>query len=180
MMAVKVLGLFPLAAMAIWLRAAAAPAPGHQVTLRLTAFTNQSAVVHVSARPGGLQLGSDTTQYFLDSVTVRTPTNIRVSATADTLRFLTDGNVAIRISFIDGASAAERAVVPWGHRIKLARVNGDWRPEAEVIPAQPTRTVFTDSSLHAQQCEPLPPGGDWRRMCTPRDQGLSIRKLPRR
>jgi hypothetical protein len=180
MITVKLLGFFPLAATAIWLRAAAAPVPGHQVTVRLTAFTNQSVVVHVGATPVGLQLASDTTQHFVDSRTVQTPVDLRVSAIADTLRFTTEGNLPIRISFMDGASAAERALTPWGHRIKLARVNGDWRPEAEVIPAQPTRTVFTDSALHAEQCQPLPSGADWRRMCTPRDQGISYRKLPPR
>ena len=41
-----------------------------------------------------------------------------------------------------------------------------------------TRTVFTDSLLHAEHCAPLKPGEDWRKVCTPLDQALIIRKLP--
>ena len=40
------------------------------------------------------------------------------------------------------------------------------------------RTVFTDSLLHAEHCAPVKPAEDWRRVCTPRDQALIIRKLP--
>ena len=32
-------------------------------------------------------------------------------------------------------------------------------------------SVFTDSTLHAQYCLPAKSGEDWRRVCTPRDQG---------
>jgi hypothetical protein len=30
--------------------------------------------------------------------------------------------------------------------------------------------VFTDSSVHAQQCEAVKPGEDWRVVCIPKDQ----------
>jgi hypothetical protein len=36
------------------------------------------------------------------------------------------------------------------------------------------RSVFTDSALHVQQCEPTKPGEDWHMVCTPRDQSLRI------
>lgn len=50
-------------------------------------------------------------------------------------------------------------------------------PPAEAKPAA-TRTVFTDSLLHAEHCAPTKPGEDWRKVCTPLDQALFIRKLP--
>ena len=40
------------------------------------------------------------------------------------------------------------------------------------------RTVFTDSALHAERCEPVKAGEDWRRVCTPRDQEITHRKIP--
>jgi hypothetical protein len=49
-------------------------------------------------------------------------------------------------------------------------------PEAPRRPAG--RTVFTDSALHAERCEPVQPGEDWRRVCTPRDQGVRLVKPP--
>ena len=172
----KVLGILPVVAIAIGLRPDARPSAGHAVTLHLTSFTNQSVVVHVSATPGGVQVAGDTTQPFVESHTIRTPADIRVSAATDTLRLTTDGNLAVRVHFTDGATSAERALAPWGRRLMFVRVNGDLRPTAELMPAQPTRTVFTDSSLHAEQCEPLPRGTDWRHLCTPRDQSVSYRK----
>lgn len=40
-------------------------------------------------------------------------------------------------------------------------------------------TVFTDSLKHAQLCQPVRPGEDWRRVCTPLDQGVRpVRPLP--
>lgn len=178
MLIMKVLGFLPLAAIAVWPRVDAAPRAGHQVMLHLTSFTNQTVIVHVSALPAGVQLAADTSQHFVESRTVQTPVDLRISASADSLRVTTEGNLAIRVQFTDGASAAERDLAPWGRRLLFVRLNGDFRPTAEVQPAQPTRTVFTDSALHAAQCEPLPRGADWRRMCTPRDQGISYRKRP--
>ena len=43
---------------------------------------------------------------------------------------------------------------------------------------QAERTVFTDSVLHSQVCEPLKPGEDWRKVCVPIDQ--SVRPVPKR
>lgn len=42
-------------------------------------------------------------------------------------------------------------------------------PAAAPAP-RPERTVFTDSLLHAENCAPLEPGQDWRKVCTPIDQ----------
>jgi hypothetical protein len=39
-------------------------------------------------------------------------------------------------------------------------------------------SVFTDSLLHRERCEPLPPGVDWRTVCTPKDQGVQLRRAP--
>jgi hypothetical protein len=176
MVALKVLGLLSVAAVALWGSAGDAPAAGHPVTLHLTSFTSQTVVVHVSATPAGVQLAADTSQHFVESRTVQTPVDLRVSASADTLRLTTGGNLAILVRFTEGASAAERVLAPWGRRLMFVRVNGEFRPNAELLPAQPARTVFTDSAFHAEQCEPLPRGVDWRQTCTPRDQAVSYRK----
>jgi len=176
MLTMKVLGVLPLAAITFGLRTHAHPNASHQVTVHLTSFTSQTVIVHVSATPGGVQVAGDTTGQFVESRTIRTPADLRVSATSDTLRLTTEGNLAIRVQFTEDATPSERALAPWGRRLMFVRVNGDLRPAAELMPAQPTRTVFTDSSLHAEQCESLPRGSDWRRICTPRDQSVSYRK----
>ena len=176
MVALKALGPLSVAALALWGGAGNAPAAGHPVSLHLTSFTSQTVSVHVSATPAGVQLAADTSQHFVEARTVQTPVDLRVSASADTLRLTTDGNLAISVRFTEGASAAERVLVPWGRRLMFVRVNGDFRPNAELLPAQPVRTVFTDSAFHAEHCEPLPRGADWRQICTPRDQGVSYRK----
>ena len=36
-----------------------------------------------------------------------------------------------------------------------------------------SRTIFSDSQLHAKVCQQDPPGENWRKSCTPRDQGVS-------
>jgi hypothetical protein len=41
------------------------------------------------------------------------------------------------------------------------------------------RTVFTDSTLHAQLCEPLKQGEDWHNVCVPKDLGVRL-PLPKR
>jgi hypothetical protein len=179
-MTLKVLGLLPLAAVALWSRGHAASTAPRQVTLHLTSFTSQTVIVHVTALPAGVQLAADTSQHFVESRTVQTPVDVRISAGVDSLRLATEGNLAIRVQFTDSATAAERALAPWGRRLLFIRINGEFRPTSEVLPAQPTRTVFTDSNLHAEQCEPLPRGADWRRVCTPRDQGIVYRKRPPR
>lgn len=174
----KVLGLLPLAALALSSWSGGSPRTGHQVTVHLTSFTSQTVIVHITASPAGVQLAADTSRHFIESQTVQTPADVRISASADSLRLTTEGNMAIRVQFTDSASAAERALAPWGRRLLFVRVDGDFRPAPELLPAQPMRTVFTDSSLHVQQCEPLPRGADWRRTCTPRDQSISYRKRP--
>jgi hypothetical protein len=36
------------------------------------------------------------------------------------------------------------------------------------------RTVFTDSLMHVERCTAVAPGADWRKECTPKDQGVQI------
>jgi hypothetical protein len=40
------------------------------------------------------------------------------------------------------------------------------------------RSVFTDSALHFERCEPNRPGESWRKVCTPKDQAVEIRRKP--
>src|SRR4051794_21861260 len=121
MVALKVLGPLSVAAVALWGGARNAPATGHPVTLHLESFTSQTVIVHVSATPGGVQVAADTSQHFVESRTVQTPVDLRVSASADTLRLTTDGNLAILVRFTEGASAAERVLAPWGRRLMSVR-----------------------------------------------------------
>lgn len=52
-------------------------------------------------------------------------------------------------------------------------------PQGRPAPSAPNeRTVFTDSLLHAEQCEALKAGEDWRRVCTPRSQPRTSRRIP--
>ena len=112
-----------------------------------------------------------------DSLTVKTPADVRIDSSVKRLQLSTEGNLAIRVRFTEGASEKERALAPWGRRLTFVRAaDGDLEPEAEVVPAQPTRTVFTDSLLHAEQCASTRPNDDWRRICTPRDQSQTFVK----
>jgi len=115
---------------------------------------------------GAIQRSGD-----VDSLTVKTPAGVRLDSAVKRVQFWTEGNLAIRVGFTDGASEKERALAPWGRRLTFVRgADGDLEPEAEVMPAQLTRTVFTDSLLHAEQCASTRPDDDWRQVCTPRDQ----------
>ena len=49
---------------------------------------------------------------------------------------------------------------------------------SDAAPAQRTeRSVFTDSALHAELCEPVDPT-NWRTVCTPKDQRLDPAVYP--
>ncbi len=134
------LGFLPLVATAIWLHTDTAPRAGdHAVTLRLTAFTREAVVVHV-VQSRREQRSADTTQRLVDSLTVKTPVDVRVDSAVKRIQLSTEGNLAIRVRFTDGASDKERALAPWGRRLTFIRAaNGDLEPEAEVMPAQPIR-----------------------------------------
>ena len=50
---------------------------------------------------------------------------------------------------------------------------------AQIKTASVERSVFTDSAFHVDRCEPVKPGENWRKVCTPKDQGVEIgRKKP--
>ena len=167
------LRLLPLVATATWLHpGTAARAGDHAVTLRLTSFTGQAVVVHiVQSHRRSLSTGTIQRSVDFDSLTVKTPADVLLDSAVKRVQLSTEGNVAIRVRFTDGASEKERALAPWGRRLTFVRrADGDLEPEAEVMPAQPTHTVFTDSLLHAEQCASMRPNDDWRRICTPRDQ----------
>jgi len=40
------------------------------------------------------------------------------------------------------------------------------------------RSVFADSALHAELCEPLKPGEDWQKVCIPKDQSARPTRKP--
>jgi len=52
------------------------------------------------------------------------------------------------------------------------------QPGAAVPPVASQRTVFTDSTLHAEQCEAPRAGQDWRQVCVPKDQSARPRPKP--
>ena len=53
------------------------------------------------------------------------------------------------------------------------------RVDSQQTPAITTaRSVFTDSVMHAQQCEPTQQGENWRTVCVPRDQRVDVRRKP--
>ena len=133
-------GLLPLLAIAIGLQpGTASTANPHAVTLRLTAFTPESVVVHVVKSHLALPLTAPTAGRFVDTLTVRTPADLRVDSAIKRVQLSTERNLAIRILFTDGASGKERALAPWGRRLTFVRdADGDLAPEAEVMPAHPT------------------------------------------
>ena len=135
------LGLLTLVATAVWFYPVAdSRETPHQVTLHLTAFTNEAVVIHIVQSQRALPLRADSA-HLTDSLTVRTPADVRVDAAVQRLQLSTEGNLAIRVRFTDGASDKERALAPWGRRLTFVRsAEGDFQPEAEVMPAQPIRS----------------------------------------
>jgi hypothetical protein len=76
-----------------------------------------------------------------DSLTVKTPVDVRVDSAVKRVQLSTEGNLAIRVRFTDGASDKERALAPWGRRLTFIRAaDGDLEPDAEIMPAQPIRS----------------------------------------
>ena len=136
------LRLLALAATAVWLHPdAASERNAHPVTLHLASFTREVVVVHVVQSRRPLQVSGDTTQRFIDTLTVRTPADLRVDSAVKRMQLATEGNLAIRVRFTDGASEKERALAPWGRRLTFVRTgNGDLESEAQVMPAEPTRS----------------------------------------
>jgi len=62
------------------------------------------------------------------------------------------------------------AVSPDGHWLAIvATPRGEGRSD---------RTIFTDSTLHAEQCESPRLGEDWRRVCIPRNQSARPARKP--
>jgi len=49
-------------------------------------------------------------------------------------------------------------------------------PSPPVSQRQAEYGVFTDSVLHAQRCEPIRAGEDWRKVCIPKDQRVDVAK----
>lgn len=141
--------------------------------MHLTAFTNDTVVVHLASTPAGMTSATDSMQPLVGRLTVKTPADIRIGAAVQQLRLWTEGNLAVRVRFTDGASERERGLEPWGRSLFFVRTDGgDLQPQAEILPAQPERTVFTDSLLHDERCAALRPGDEWRHVCTPKDQAV--------
>lgn len=109
--------------------------PAHAVVVRVDGFTAERIVVRITSSPPGLEEPTDTTKRFPDTITVRTPAEVRVSAAVQRLELSTEGNLAIRVRFTNGASASERLLRPWGRRLLFRRVDGDLQPEAQLGPA---------------------------------------------
>ena len=55
------------------------------------------------------------------------------------------------------------------------------RPDApQTLATRTGQSVFTDSAMHAQRCEPIKPGENWRVVCTPKDQRLDADARPKK
>jgi len=55
------------------------------------------------------------------------------------------------------------------------------RSDSQQTAAKSTeRSVFTDSAMHVQRCEPIRPGENWRAVCTPKDQGVDYGVRPKK
>ena len=55
------------------------------------------------------------------------------------------------------------------------------RPAPAAAPlAEAPQSVFSDSALHAELCEPLKPGEDWRKVCMPKDQSAPPLVVPKK
>ena len=108
----------------------------HPVTMHLESFVENSiVVVHLSSVPRGLRMADNS--IAIDSITVRTPADVRVSAEVKRLELRSEGNLAVRVSFTEGASTSERGMRAWGRRLLFVRVDGDLQQRAELMPAQP-------------------------------------------
>ncbi|HKW48473.1 MAG TPA: hypothetical protein VJN70_13585 [Gemmatimonadaceae bacterium] len=114
------------------------PREAHPVTMHLESFTGNGVVtVHVWSVPVGLHIVADSASLDSASLRVRTPSDVRVSAAVKRVEIQTDSNLAIRVTFTEGASPSERALHSWGRKLLFVRVDGDLQPRAEVLPAQP-------------------------------------------
>jgi hypothetical protein len=66
----------------------------------------------------------------------------------------------------------------------LVSVGGCYKSQSSpeiAAPVKTARTVFTDSVLHLELCQPGRPGESWRAVCVPRDQGVKdgeVRRKP--
>lgn len=98
--------------------------------MRFESFTKDTVVVHINSTPAGIELSSDTTN-LVQSLTIVTPADIRVSSVANRVTIATEENRAVRVRLTDGASAAEPAFKPWGRRLTFVRVRGDLEPQAQ-------------------------------------------------
>jgi len=47
-------------------------------------------------------------------------------------------------------------------------------------PTKPEQSVFTDSAMHAQRCEPIKPDENWRVVCVPKDQRVDYGVRPKK
>jgi hypothetical protein len=45
---------------------------------------------------------------------------------------------------------------------------------------RPEQSVFTDSAMHAQRCEPIKPDENWRVVCIPKDQRVDYGVRPKK
>src|SRR5690348_9665291 len=100
------LGFLPLVATVTWLHSSpASKSRDHAVTLHLTSFTGQAVVVHiVQSHRMPLSAGTIQRPVHVDSLTVKTPADVRLDSAVKRVQLWTEGNLAIRVRFTDGAS----------------------------------------------------------------------------
>lgn len=113
----------------------ARPAGPHLVTVHIESLTGQPTSVHVWADTIGIWQPGDTT--YRREITVSTPNDVMIGPRVMNFELRTDSRKVVKAQFTDGATDAEKALHPWGWLMAFRRVNGDFQPEAKVVPAQP-------------------------------------------
>jgi hypothetical protein len=112
----------------------------HAVTLRLETLGPLPAVVHLTSPDTALRVMADSMPGAVRTLTVRTPVLIAVSSEASEVKVATEGNVAVRIIFENGASARERALHAWGRQLLFRRSSdGDLLPQSQALQLLPAK-----------------------------------------
>jgi hypothetical protein len=103
--------------------------------MHIESLKHRPVRAHITSDSAGLWLHGDTT--YRAEITIDTPNDVLVGLQVSHVELRTDNNQPVRVQFTDGATDAEKRLHPWGWLMSFRRVNGDFQPEAKVLPAVP-------------------------------------------